>query len=73
MKKFIGCPIYVVCIVALLRGALGKHFEVNKLHLTHVVARILLEAEIDHQISPPSRGRVVETILDATNLHRVGL
>ena len=66
-------PIYVVCIVALLRGALGQHFEMYKLHFTHVFARIFVEVEIHHQVSPPSRRRVVETILYATNRHRVGL
>ena len=64
-------PIYVVCIVPLLCCALAIHLEVNKLYLTHMPARIIVQVEVDQQVSPPGPGWFIEAVLDAADRHLV--
>ena len=53
ISEYATHPIDVVCVVALLRGPLRQHFEVDELHLAHVLVGIIVENEIYHTIRPP--------------------
>ena len=64
-------PEYIVCTVSLLSGPLGQHLEVDELYFAYVLARIVVEEQIYHQVCPARRGWVIEAILNATNSHLV--
>ena len=63
---------YVVCIVSLLCRTLGIHLEVHNLYFTHMFAGVIVQVEVNHQVSPPSPGWFVEAVLDSTHRHLLG-
>ena len=67
VQQFCGGPEYIVRAMTFLRGALGKHLEVNQLDLTHVLVVVIVQVKVQHEVGPPRIGRFGKAVLATTH------